>query len=1070
MTWNRNVSGICLLVGVGLLLAASRADTSIADPQTVIGHQGLPVSENSMPIAGSAVASSKLGLGTLQRACPCLSTICTYPYGEDFEAGMGLWQNVEGDDFDWDRYQGSTPTDNTGPEADHTLGTEEGYYLYTEASGDNYPYKTAIIDGPCFDLSTLSSPELSFWYHMAGDSMGSLNLEVSGNGCNSWDIVFERNGHQGYDWLLAVVDLSGYAGQTIVVRFRGVTGDGYESDMAIDDIYAGEAVVYQGGCCNLDTGECLGLMTEAECQALGHVTWYRISDCSEDNFCPQPPPANDLCENAIEILSGPFTAQNVNYRWARPDLDVGCNDEACTESGYGVWYKYTATEYCGARITAAPTEGGWSLFIAAFTGTGCGDLSEIACSSGYGAEATFDMTAGTTYWILIGSFWCGDQPSVSIDITFTCSLGACCLGETCALETVSTCAALSGIYLGDGTVCTPDICHYGACCTSNGCELLTSADCSAAGGDFKGNGTLCGLETCPPVNESCPAAIPITDGTPAVVASTSLASWEDDAEASCQEWSDRDVWYVYIATCTGSVAVDTEGSELWDTILSVWDECGGTEIACDDESGTDSLSYLTFDAIAGETYYIRLASFFGVGGEFHINISCTQASQGTCCTGGACSIDYRLTCEAAGGMYGGDGTVCAGSDCNSNGIEDICDILSGVALDCNANGVPDECDIAGGTSHDFDGNGVPDECDPDCNGNGIVDGCDLTCEGGCASVPGCGMSADCQNDAIPDDCQLIIKDCSGVRYDSGTADFVNGLRPDGGWAYYGVADDFVLTQAAEGTCLRFDMYDFVGSGNLNTVRVRIYDNPSGLMNLGSFWSAIPLFDQTYSVGAGTLTISDTGQDLYYYDLLRFVGTGPAYSLAAGSYAVHLTFPDTWDAGFWATSGTDGSDCAVIWGEWQDSPADACSGGDNLTRLSFALLGDRSNDLNQNGVPDECDLCGGDFASSANPPYGTPDGRVNEADYWYIHDGLGYCRDHAAYWEHMLADMDGDGCISLVDYQSWVTCYRMYTGKAFVAPKVRPAPPPKPLSSKRTDSSAGSVDASVHQPPVGDVKR
>ncbi|MCY3003033.1 MAG: right-handed parallel beta-helix repeat-containing protein, partial [Planctomycetota bacterium] len=50
-------------------------------------------------------------------------------------------------------------------------------------------------------------------------------------------------------------------------------------------------------------------------------------------------------------------------------------------------------------------------------------------------------------------------------------------------------------------------------------------------------------------------------------------------------------------------------------------------------------------------------------------------------------------------------------DCNSNGIPDGCDIVSGMALDCNANGIPDACDVASGSSLDVNGNGIPDECE-----------------------------------------------------------------------------------------------------------------------------------------------------------------------------------------------------------------------------------------------------------------------------------------------------------------------------------------------------------------------
>jgi len=39
------------------------------------------------------------------------------------------------------------------------------------------------------------------------------------------------------------------------------------------------------------------------------------------------------------------------------------------------------------------------------------------------------------------------------------------------------------------------------------------------------------------------------------------------------------------------------------------------------------------------------------------------------------------------------------SDCNENGVLDICDISDGDSPDCNGNGTPDECDPPG----DFDG-------------------------------------------------------------------------------------------------------------------------------------------------------------------------------------------------------------------------------------------------------------------------------------------------------------------------------------------------------------------------------
>jgi len=96
----------------------------------------------------------------------------------------------------------------------------------------------------------------------------------------------------------------------------------------------------------------------------------------------------------------------------------------------------------------------------------------------------------------------------------------------------------------------------------------------------------------------------------------------------------------------------------------------------------------------------------------------------------------------------------------------------------------------------------------------------------------------------------------------------------------------------------------------------------------------------------------------------------------------------------------------------------------------------STDYNGNGVPDECELCG-DFTGPGLPQYPPADGAVDAADYWYIHDGIGFCLGHPKYDARPLADMDGDGCITLVDYQNWLMCYRMANGKEFVPPKKKP---------------------------------
>ncbi|MHC4796701.1 MAG: thrombospondin type 3 repeat-containing protein, partial [Planctomycetota bacterium] len=75
-------------------------------------------------------------------------------------------------------------------------------------------------------------------------------------------------------------------------------------------------------------------------------------------------------------------------------------------------------------------------------------------------------------------------------------------------------------------------------------------------------------------------------------------------------------------------------------------------------------------------------------------------------------------------------------------------------IDCNANGLLNECDIGNGTSQDANANMIPDECE-DCNTNDISDECDLDCAaaGGNCNVGGCGLSEDCNGNGVPDECE-----------------------------------------------------------------------------------------------------------------------------------------------------------------------------------------------------------------------------------------------------------------------------------------------------------------------------
>ncbi|MCP4000274.1 MAG: hypothetical protein GY727_05115, partial [Gammaproteobacteria bacterium] len=206
------------------------ADTEVFTPSTANAEYWVTAFDNETPINESGASNT---------AFPPVSA----PYFVDFEAALtlpNLWTNETDDDFDWTVDEGGTTSSGTGPDVDHTLGTPLGNYVYTESSSPNYPSMVAHLTTPFIDMSTVSSPGLSFWYHMAGATMGELHVDVYHNGAWVLDVMTPLVGPQqaatSDPWLQTIVDLSAYASGPVQVRFRGITGTSFTSDMAIDDV------------------------------------------------------------------------------------------------------------------------------------------------------------------------------------------------------------------------------------------------------------------------------------------------------------------------------------------------------------------------------------------------------------------------------------------------------------------------------------------------------------------------------------------------------------------------------------------------------------------------------------------------------------------------------------------------------------------------------------------------------------------------------------------------------------------------------------------------------------------
>jgi len=171
----------------------------------------------------------------------CTGGIISYPYNEGFEGNIGAWAQSSADDLNWTVRSGTTPSSNTGP----SNATQGSNYIYVEASGNGtgYPDKRAIITSPCFDFGSLTTPELSFSYHMYGAAdMGTIDLELSDDDGATWTSIWSQSGNQGNAWLAINLDLSTYVGGSIQVRFNRFVGSTWQADIAIDNFSISEPV------------------------------------------------------------------------------------------------------------------------------------------------------------------------------------------------------------------------------------------------------------------------------------------------------------------------------------------------------------------------------------------------------------------------------------------------------------------------------------------------------------------------------------------------------------------------------------------------------------------------------------------------------------------------------------------------------------------------------------------------------------------------------------------------------------------------------------------------------------
>ncbi|MCB1048779.1 MAG: hypothetical protein KDC10_16430, partial [Calditrichaeota bacterium] len=202
-------------------------------------------------------------------------------------------------------------------------------------------------------------------------------------------------------------------------------------------------------------------------------------------------------------------------------------------------------------------------------------------------------------------------------------------------------------------------------------------------------------------NDTCATAIAIGPGrtpfyTTAATHTATLSCGLTD--------SSPDAWFSWTALCDATVTLSTCGDANYDTVLGMWDACGGTLISCIDDNCSNLKSYIAFSATGGSTYYFEVSGYLGAFGHGGLTLTVAPPANDTCASAtpisGAGTHDYCTqyathtadNCVSTAGdvwyMYTADcASLVTFTTCDANPSYDtaiaLWDACDGTMLDCN---------------------------------------------------------------------------------------------------------------------------------------------------------------------------------------------------------------------------------------------------------------------------------------------------------------------------------------------------------------------------------------------------
>ncbi|MEO1413459.1 MAG: hypothetical protein AAFW73_26510, partial [Bacteroidota bacterium] len=181
----------------------------------------------------------------------CTGTTATAIFTETFDGGFGIFTEdsppgpgTTGTNDLTVSTAGDTPSGGTGPETTPGCNgtSNDGEFIFLEGSStlaNETHCMTATISLPATTASVSTPYALSFWYHMFGDNIGTLSVDVN-SGAELFTIMGQQQTENCQPWQQGSIDVSAFAGTDITVQVCMTEGDGsvstFESDISFDHL------------------------------------------------------------------------------------------------------------------------------------------------------------------------------------------------------------------------------------------------------------------------------------------------------------------------------------------------------------------------------------------------------------------------------------------------------------------------------------------------------------------------------------------------------------------------------------------------------------------------------------------------------------------------------------------------------------------------------------------------------------------------------------------------------------------------------------------------------------------